>query len=75
MTKTKLPLRILPQKESRELLNTMIECSPEDLAQCEEDTLMLFRRAHEVHDKTDREVNKIWRRIVKGSSDDKKVAP
>jgi len=65
MTKTKLPVKVLPQKEAQTLLGLMIDLSPWELLRSEEDVAMLFGRAHAAHNKADKEAHRIWRRTVK----------
>jgi hypothetical protein len=64
----KPPDKFFSQKNERKLVGLFIQLSPEDLADCEEEVLACFKRAHTAHDKADRTVNRIWRRVVKGAA-------
>ena len=69
MTKPEKPLvKFFSHKSARKAIRLFIECTPEQLACVEEDVLMFLKRAHAAHDKADRTVNRIWRRVVKGAT-------
>jgi hypothetical protein len=62
----KPPDKIFSKKSERKFVGLLIQLSPEEVTGFEEQVLMCFKRVRKVHDKADREVNKIWRGIVQG---------